>query len=385
MDNKEFSLRDLSDWLRGQNKIPKKVVRKETLMDIAGIEHLENHWSFIYLYFFNPKGSHGLSRLFVDTLQRLICEDTGKTALSMDTFSVVREDAVPDERGNMKRIDLLLQNDDEAIIIENKVYAKLYNRLELYWGKPNIPEDNKRGVVFSLWPTNPTHYGFINITHERFAKAIEGNLPAYFKDARPKALILLQDFIQNIYNVTHSMNEEELRFYFESNNRKKINRLAEIRKNVIEYMWKTVENEHLLKPIFKEHNWKLSVKTKVKDNYVYYTFDAMPDKVMLTLVYDTLWNYDNIPHIRLFLEIGTKEMIRFVENQANELKEKGVQPDGHKKTNSWWHFRGEDIEFSVDDFVDENAIATRIIAGIEKSGFYEAGKEIIKLHKESTK
>lgn len=385
MDNKELSLRDLSDWLRGQNKIPKKVVRKETLMEIAGIEHLENHWSFIYLYFFNPKGSHGLSRLFVDTLQRLICEETGKAALSMDSFSVVREDAVPDEKGNMKRIDLLLQTDDEAIIIENKVYAKLYNRLELYWGKPNVPEENKRGVVLSLWPTKPTHYGFINITHERFAKAIEGNLPAYFKDAQPKALILLQDFIQNIYNVTHSMNEEELRFYFEPGNREKINRLAEIRKNVIKHMWQAVENARLLKPLFQDKEWKLSVKTKASDNYVYYTFDAMPDKVMLTLVYDTLWNFDTNCRIRMFLEIQSKEMIRFVENKADELKEKGVQPDGHKKTDSWWHFRGEDIPFSVEDLVDENAIATKIIAGIEKNGFYEVGKEIIKLRKNSTK
>ena len=139
MKNEELLLRDLSDWLRGQNKMPRKIVRKETFMDIAGIKHLENHWSFIYLYFFNPKGSHGLSRLFVDTLQHLICVGSGLAPLSMDTFSVVREDAVPDEKGNMKRIDLLLQNDDEAIIIENKVYAKLNNRLDLYWGKPKVP------------------------------------------------------------------------------------------------------------------------------------------------------------------------------------------------------------------------------------------------------
>ena len=354
-------------------------------MDIAGIEHLENHWSFIYLYFFNPKGSHGLSRLFVDTLQHLICEDTGKAALSMDSFSVVREEAVPDEKGNMKHIDLLLQNDDEAIIIENKVYAKLYNRLELYWGKPNVPEENKRGVVLSLWPVKPTHYGFINITHERFAKAIEENLPAYFKDAQPKALILLQDFIQNIYNVTHSMNEEELRFYFEPGNREKINRLAEIRKNVIKHMWQAVENARLLKPLFLEKGWKLSVRTKASDNYVYYTFDAMPDKVMLTLVYETLWDFDTNCRIRLFLEVQSREMIRFVESKADELKEKGIQSDGHRKTDFWWHFRGEDIPFSIEDLVDENAIATKIIAGIEKSGFYEAGKEIIKLHKDSTK
>lgn len=46
---KEIQL--LSDWLKEQNHIPAKRVRKETLLDIAGIDHLENHWSYIYMYF----------------------------------------------------------------------------------------------------------------------------------------------------------------------------------------------------------------------------------------------------------------------------------------------------------------------------------------------
>lgn len=53
--------------------------------------------------------------------------------------------------------------------------------------------------------------------------------------ANPKAILLLQDFIQNIYNITHSMDEEELFFYFKPENREKINRLAEIRKNSRHY------------------------------------------------------------------------------------------------------------------------------------------------------
>lgn len=64
-----MGIEELTDWLKHQNGIPNKKARKETLLDIAGIEHLENHWSFIYLYFFNPKASHGLSRLFIDSLQ----------------------------------------------------------------------------------------------------------------------------------------------------------------------------------------------------------------------------------------------------------------------------------------------------------------------------
>jgi hypothetical protein len=379
-----MGIEELTDWLKHQNGIPNKKARKETLLDIAGIEHLENHWSFIYLYFFNPKASHGLSRLFIDSLQEIICKRTKRPALSMNSFSVLREDTVPDEKGNMKRIDLLLQNDNEAIIIENKVYASLYNRLDLYWGNPSVPEENKRGVVLSLWRTHPTHKGFVNITHEELAKSIEKNLPTYFTSAAPKGLMLLQDFIQNIYNVTHSMNEEELYFYFNPENREKINRLAELRKSVITHIWTAIENSKMLEPMFKHHGWQLSVKTKNNVNYVYYTFNALPDKVMITLVYDTIWKSDR-PHIRMFLELSSKEMISLAESSADYLKNLSIEPDGHKKESTWWHFKGYDIPFTAEELAKENVIAEKIISAIEESHFYDNGERIIELWKANQK
>lgn len=380
--DKELEL--LSDWLKYQNDLPKKRTHKETLLDIAGIDHLENHWSDIYAYFFNPKASHGLSRLFIDSLQDILCSKTEQSPLMMKSFSVLRECGVQDEKGNTKRIDLLLQNEDEAIIIENKVYAALYNRLDLYWNKPNVPEENKRGIVLSPWATPVKFHNFVNITHEEFAHTIENNLSAYFATANPKSLILLQDFIQNIYNVTHAMNEEEVYFYFE--NREKINRLAEIRKNVVSHIWKTIEedgNTKLLKPLFKENGMKLSIKTKNNVYYCYYTFDALPDKVMLTLVYDTLWNYDKDGcRIRMFLELQSKEMIKFVKDMKDTLE---LEPDGHKEDTTWWHYKGTKITFTPKELANSNDIATRIVNTIKESHFYEDGQKIIALWKEHHK
>ena len=380
--DKELEL--LSDWLKHQNDLPKKRTHKETLLDIAGIDHLENHWSDIYAYFFNPKASHGLSRLFIDSLQDILCSKTEHSPLMMKSFSVLRECGVQDEKGNTKRIDLLLQNEDEAIIIENKVYAALYNRLDLYWNKPNVPEENKRGIVLSPWATPVKFHNFVNITHEEFAHTIENNLSAYFATANPKSLILLQDFIQNIYNVTHAMNEEEVYFYFE--NREKINRLAEIRKNVVSHIWKTIEedgNTKLLKPLFKENGMNLSIKTKNNVDYCYYTFDALPDKVMLTLVYDTLWNYDKDGcRIRMFLELQSKEMIKFVKDMKDTLE---LEPDGHKEDTTWWHYKGTKITFTPKELANSNDIATRIVNTIKESHFYEDGQKIIALWKEHHK
>ena len=371
----------LSDWLKHLNNLPQKRTRQETLLDIVGIEHLENHWSDIYAYFFNPKASHGLSRLFIDSLQDVLCAKTGKEPLEMHAFSVSREQGVKDEKGNTKRIDLLLQNDDEAIIIENKVYASLYNRLDLYWSKPKVPEANKRGVVLSPWATPVRCPGFVNVTHEELAHAVEQHLSAYFANANPKALMLLQDFMQNISNITHAMNEEEVFFYFQ--HREKINRLAEIRRDVVAHFRNTIEeagHAKLLTPLLKEKGLKLTVKPKNNARYCYYTFDALPEKVMLTLVYNSLWNYDKGGcRIRMFLELQSKEMIAFVEAHAQELQEKfGLVPDGHKKEDTWWHYRGIEIPFpDPKDLANAHEIAARIVDAVVASHFYEDGQNII--------
>lgn len=373
----------LSDWLKRQRDLPKKRTHKETFLDISGIDHLENPWSDIYAYFLNPKASHGFSRLFIDSLQSIISSKTCRSPLIMKTFSVLREDRVEDEKGNKKRIDLLLKNEGEAIIIENKVYAPLYNRLDLYWSKPKVPEENKRGVVLSLRFIHLSTTDFINITHEEYARTIEKNLPRYFANADPKALILLQDFIQNIFNITHTMNEEEISFYFE--NREKINRLAEIRKSFITHVRETIEGSRsamLLRPRFKEAGLNLSVKQKNNGHYCYYAFDELPDKVMLTLVYDTIWNYnDNGCRIRMFLELQSKEMISFIEQHSQHLKsDLGLESDGLKKETTWWHYKGIDIRFdNPKELSNENEIATRIVEAIKDSHFYGYGQQIINL------
>ena len=226
MDN---SLQELSSWLSGCKYIPPKRSRQRTLLDIAGINHRENSWSDIYAYFFNPKEKHKLGRLFIDSFNALIEQKSGLKPLKLESFTITREKTNDDK----KRIDLLIKNEEEALIIENKVYAEVYNDLSSYWESVKVPEINKRGVILSLVPIKNTNI-FINITHKEFANEIIKNIPTYFQSADSKSLLLLQEFIQNIYNETYAMNEEELKFYYQNeSNRIKINRLSELIISVI--------------------------------------------------------------------------------------------------------------------------------------------------------
>ena len=102
---------------------------------------------------------------------------------------------------------------------------------------------------------------------------------------------------------------------------------------------------------------------------------------MLTVIYNCLWNYTNKCRIELYLEIGTSEMIGTVEKHLQELKNQGVEPEGHKKRKNYWHFKKHEISFTIEDLSNEIAFIERLIAGIEESGFYDDGMKIVELSK----
>jgi hypothetical protein len=62
-----------------------------------------------------------------------------------------------------------------------------------------------------------------------------------------------------------------------------------------------------------------------------------------------------------------------------------IEPDGHKKESTWWHFKGYDIPFTAEELAKENVIAEKIISAIEESHFYDNGERIIELWKANQK
>lgn len=379
MDN---SLQELNSWFSGCKDIPPKRLRQRTLLDIVGINHRENSWSDIYAYFFNPKEKHKLGRLFIDSFNTLIEQKYGLKPLKLESFTISREKA----NDNKKRIDLLIKNEEEALIIENKVYAGVYNDLSSYWESVKVPEINKRGVLLSLVPIKNTNK-FVNITHKEFANEIIKNIPTYFQSADSKSLLLLQEFVQNIYNETYAMNEEELKFYYQDeSNRIKINRLSEIRSNVINHIRNSIEGKDKqdrenINTLLKNRCLYLSVEAKDNNRFTYYYYNEYSRQIMLTLKYVSLWNYEaNGCRIDMYLEVKG-DMLKFVESHKELLKEKGIVPDEQSTPQNWgWHFQKDTIRFETDELLNQDSIREKIIKSIMDSQLYSNGLKIIECY-----
>lgn len=153
--------------------------------------------------FFDPAEGHGLKDMMLKALLRTIHKE------DMDVSDVSVSTEVSTGKNN--RIDILLDLPELSIAIENKVDAGLYNDLADYhcWARENSVND--KAIVIVL---HPFQFGFAFKDHpsarglvvgqdlfdvhydELFSNAL-GMLGKYSLDADPRAVDLLQQFIDN--------------------------------------------------------------------------------------------------------------------------------------------------------------------------------------------
>ena len=246
-----------------------------TLFDIAGFPHYEDVISNWYAFFLETDKEHGFGNLFLDALLSLI---KGKidTEIELDSCKVNREH--PTDK--MGFIDLLVYEGMEGgkfinpIIIENKIYAEIYNDLEDYYDSIKAVDDTKIGVALTLKPVEVRDDRYINITHEELLTEIKNNFGDYLDKANPKYLLFLQDFTRNIMNLTKpNQMLNNVKFYYA--NADKLKSLSEVILNSNRYLYDTLSKR------FPHNGWEWgrvgSVAVSIRKPqhlitiYVYYT------------------------------------------------------------------------------------------------------------------
>jgi len=370
---------ELQNWLDNLKQIPCRPPRERTLMDITGIKHHENLWSDIYLFFLNSREEHRLGDLFIRSLESLI----GVKSCFLETFSVTREFVV-----NEKKIDLLLfdNRNNRAIIIENKVNHILNNDLNFYYEQ--VHEKGYSDIIVIVLGIKKYQLNLYNkansipanklfsITHQEFMDEVGKGLPKYYKEANSQYLYLLQQFSKNITNKTNDMNTDELSFYYSGENHEKINELVEIRKNVITYISDSIQNKEILKPLFKDYGLKLDVDKCKNNKYIYYPYKGYEGKLMITLVYNRLWDFNkNGCRIQAILEIQD-DMIQWVHKNVS-----GNSMVGLKEHHNYWHYSSCDIPFSINELM--NDFQENLCKKLSICPIYKLGTDIIEKYEKT--
>lgn len=307
-----MNLNELDFFLK-KNTIPKIKRNPKTFLGIAKQPHYENVLSNIYAFYFNAEEEHNLKDLFIVSLHEIITSKTSKDVTFTNNFEIETEYST--KKGG--RIDLLLSTDDEAIIIENKVYHLLNNDLNDYWNTIKTIDDNKVGIILSLRNISDTgHKHFINITHLELLKKVMENIGGYLLKANDKYLIFLKDLYQNITNLSKSfMEKKDLEFYFK--NQEEINQIAKFKFDVRDHIANEVENAcDRANEEFKLYKSKGNLNKRLR-----YFLSPNNKNLMFTVIYDKLLTDD-------------KELKIIIELQKSALKDKK---------------RYEDISFSIEE------------------------------------
>lgn len=178
-------------------------------MEISGYPHYENVCSNILAFFFDPKKPHGLGTLFLDAIAR-VGSIKDRVGAVRGEIKVERE--VQTGAGNF--IDIILRSDSHAILIENKIYARIANPLADY--ATCLDEYGRKynyKFLLTLSPVRNTD-SFGNITYAQFVKEIRGLLGCYVAGADTHYLMFMLDFL-NTLDYLHGgkvMNPELVKF-----------------------------------------------------------------------------------------------------------------------------------------------------------------------------
>lgn len=194
-------------------KLPDRIERPQTFMEIAGYPHYENVCSNFLAFFFDPEGPHGLGSLFLDALMNSLSVAGREEGLG-GNVSVERE--VSTAEGN--RIDILIKSDSHAVLIENKIFAAVDNPFEDYAKYLDRLQDengdayeNKIKILLTLYLSSEgAEQGFVNLTYADFVSAVRSSLGRHVSEADSRYLTLMQDFLNTLENLGEGtrMNQE---------------------------------------------------------------------------------------------------------------------------------------------------------------------------------
>ncbi|MBO9564382.1 MAG: PD-(D/E)XK nuclease family protein, partial [Niastella sp.] len=212
-----------------------------SFFDIGNIPHYEPVISSFYAYYFRPGENHGLGDLFLTALLTLIKTKTGRSIIQ-NTASIYVQQEVATLEG--KYIDIVISEYGadgtafNAIVIENKIYASLYNDLPGYYRHAKA-SNQKIGVVLSIRPENALPADYINITHFELVTAITQSLGAYLLETDAKQAIIVQDFLQHIkyLSMTPDMSSQ---YDFYLKYEEKIRNLAKLQEKIKADIFKQV-------------------------------------------------------------------------------------------------------------------------------------------------
>ncbi len=294
--------------LKEFNNLPKKTPRDESFISICGFPSREKVSSNILAFFLDTHREHKLKNLFVKSL----LESVG---LNANDYPEDFESETEVYTKNGKYIDLLLCNEQINIVIENKIYAELYNDLKDYYEKASEEgKDEPIGIVLSLSPIDESKKGtkkFKFVTYEDFFSKVKENIGNYLEEANPKYIPFLLDYFYNIENLERGENmDKEFLEFLRKNDNEKLS---------LEFISKIEEFRSNLRGIVKNVSQLIGDKIEDKNVKIWAARDRNSQEIFDIAVVDYYPNKDIDIALDSRLTLNGWEFVLFTRPKSNKV------------------------------------------------------------------
>jgi hypothetical protein len=294
---------DEFDFLNNDLLKPYLEAKEPNLLDIAKVSTKELPISNLYAYFLDPNENHGLGSIFLEILIEFLPK--GCFVIGEDKIRIERE-VHTYETG--KYIDLVITDGNQVIVIENKIFADLYNKLELY--KEHFQKQNVHGVILSIKRLYNDN-NFTSITHNELINSVIAKLKSSNNDAlSQRQLYNFNTFVEILKNMEDTTMHLDDSIAFFRENSKKIVALQSMKKTFISTILQQVD-ELVVSSIE-------GINSNTRELSVEYTFKDTPSLVMYTTLEDS-----NLAELRVELWIrNSTTAVQEWRNTDNFIDEK---------------------------------------------------------------
>lgn len=167
--------------------------------------------SNLYAYFLDPKESHGLGSLFLDSLLELIGSDI---KFNSESINVQRE-----VFHQKKFIDIVIKDNTNLILIENKLFAGVYNPFDVYESYETEKESTYLILSVGRYCNNIGNWKVI--THQQLFEIIERNfriLEIKLEGRKKENYKTFIEILKKQYQIVENL-QEKLSFISENGNK----------------------------------------------------------------------------------------------------------------------------------------------------------------------
>lgn len=369
---------------------------KDNLLNILGVETNENVWSNIYAYLFNPWETHGRSYKFMRAFVKLL-QSRNNSIPDFKNYTIQREVKVNENREG--RIDLLIRDGHNYLIIENKVYHNADgNPFRDYFDSIKDSDASKFIVLLTLHRSeyllkdlskehhiDPKH--LVNITHYELTELFT---PIVKTITNVKVNYLLEDFISIIENRSYSMNN----IYEFLTHRDKINRYVEIARTTKEYLYNTLSDKYFVKEINTRLTGNLKGLEEVNSDwkpirelrrYIRFKFSCS-NELILGISLESIWKaVDNEPPMLIITLQPDGKWFEIAKNKEKKIRE---LIGNHSKLycnpiddRGWWLCAEIGCKLRNDEITDPTVLQEKAIALISdtENGFLQVAEQLFNL------